>query len=298
MTEEGLLKLENEYIEAWIDISDGMNVCEVRFQGNEVITTNDQRKSAGANYGMPILFPTPGRTRDHVLRFHGHEYEAHVHGLIRKLPFQLVRKNQYLLEGKLVWTSSEKQYDCYPYPFQLNIIIELRDKEIIYSYKLENIGDEELAYGFALHPFFSNPEGNVVITSDIEFVMENNEQLLPTGKLISLEENKAYSLRHWRKVADLRLDTVFYKAQDTLAKIDFGKFTLDMHATSEFQHLVIFTPQKPFFCIEPQTSSTDVFYLYARGYKKESGLRMVNPAEKVNGAVYFIFENKPCYLCK
>jgi galactose mutarotase-like enzyme len=57
-------------------------------------------------------------------------------------------------------------------------------------------------------------------------------------------------------------------------------------ATSrEFTHAVVYTPDRPTFCIENQTSSTDAHNLFAHGFKRESHLLVVAPGKTARGSV-------------
>jgi aldose 1-epimerase len=59
-----------------------------------------------------------------------------------------------------------------------------------------------------------------------------------------------------------------------------------LSGSAAFTHLVVFTPpDRPFFCIENQTSSTDAHNLWADGKREESHLLVVPPGKASSGHV-------------
>lgn len=290
--EQSKIQLDNGIIKVWIDLEDGMNVCKLMYGDQIVIDTDENRKAQGATYGMPILYPTPGRTRDNRLLFGKKEYQAFMHGLIRKHPFSLLdgESDNRKITAYLDWNEREKQYLCYPFRHRLSITVELQKNSLLYSYKVENKGEEQMAYGFALHPFFLNTERKAYVSTTAEYAMESDEHLLPTGKLLSTKGHPEYDIKKPRKVTELSLDTVFYKIHNPMAVIDYPEFQITLETSEEFQHVVIYTPEGyPYFCVEPQTSSADTFHLYEKGFHKESGLQFVLPGEKKQGNIRFSF---------
>ena len=64
-----------------------------------------------------------------------------------------------------------------------------------------------------------------------------------------------------------------------------------MDSTEDFTHMQVFTPKgKPFFCVEKQTCSTDVFNLDAKVLKDESHLIVVPSHTNFKGSVDFSYE--------
>jgi aldose 1-epimerase len=64
--------------------------------------------------------------------------------------------------------------------------------------------------------------------------------------------------------------------------------TVRLEATPDFSHLVLYTPRaEGYFCLENQTCSTDAHTLFDRGFRRESGLRIVKPGEIHRGSVRY-----------
>ena len=120
--------------------------------------------------------------------------------------------------------------------------------------------------------------------------MEATKDLLPTGKLEPVE-GTGWSLLELRPVSELRLDDVYYGATpESMVRVIYSSIGLQIQqkASSDFTHVVVYTPDRDYFCIENQTCSTDAHNLYSRGYKKESHLQIVEPGKKTGGYVEYI----------
>ena len=51
---------------------------------------------------------------------------------------------------------------------------------------------------------------------------------------------------------------------------------------------MLYSPEgEDYFCVEPQTSATDNFNLFASGKEEISGLQIVKPLERKKGEFYF-----------
>ena len=118
---------------------------------------------------------------------------------------------------------------------------------------------------------------------------------LPTGKLLDLAGQADLDARQPRSLEGFLRDDVYYgMTPDKPAQIDFRdkRLKLTLSASEDFTHLVVYTPKdQPWFCVENQTCSTDAHNLYARGFKKESHLQIVEPGKTGSGWVEYKFES-------
>ena len=63
------------------------------------------------------------------------------------------------------------------------------------------------------------------------------------------------------------------------------RLKLLLRGSADFTHLVVYTPNADWFCVENQTCSTDAHNLHAKGLVKESHLQIVPPGKKQSGTL-------------
>ncbi len=289
-----IYRLENDVICAWINPADGMNLHRLCYKDTEVISFDKNRYESGAAYGIPVLFPTPNRTKDSRFIFEGREYPAEMHGIARKAPFKIEEagagKTDAVLTGSLRIGEKHPLYKEYPFLCTLHVSIVLREKGIYYNYEVLNQDERNMPFGFGLHPFFNKLDGNISIRATAKKVMEKDEQLIPNGRLLAVS-NTPYDLSEGKIITNLSLDDVYTDMTDNpRAVLKYPDFKVDIEAGSTFTHIVVYTPEnEPFFCIEPQTCSTNAINLYGSGEKSASGLSVLAPGEKEKGEAAFHF---------
>ena len=112
--------------------------------------------------------------------------------------------------------------------------------------------------------------------------METTDDRLPTGVIECVEGTK-WSLQKPKKLAELSLDDIYFGvAPDIQVWFRHDTIVLKVHqkAKADYTHVVVYTPNSNFFCIENQTSSTDAHNLYARGFEKKSHLQILEARGK------------------
>lgn len=272
-------------IEIVIDPWHGLSVVSLRFHGRELLWYDEQRYLSGNTYGIAVLFPTPNRIRDGMFRFDGEIYgPSRMHGFAKDVPFTVealdCRTSGVRITGRYQLSVNAPVFHEFPFPLELVVAISLVGGRIRWDYTVRNTGSTPLGYGFALHPFFVRSHG-VALWLGASQVMDADQSKLPTRTLHDVV-GAGYDLRQGRPVSSLAgLDTVYYRSQgDFNCRISFDEIHLavDMHASEEFRHFVVYVPASgSFFCVEPQTCSTDCHNLYDRGYREVSNLLLVAP---------------------
>ena len=284
---EGYL-LQNESMEVFVNPADGMNIYQIDWE--------EARYQRKATYGVPVLYPTPNRSENLKIQAYGKQYDARMHGLVKNLPFQVKTAETdgqaALVTGVLEWNEEQPDFAMFPFPSTLSITVKALPDEVVWSYQVDNRGEGELSYGIAIHPYFSKREQEVKISVPAASVMEMTEEKIPTGKLIPAGETVP-DLRTPVLVDGLSLDHVYTDCPaGAYAEIFYKDCKVKLEATEEFGHIVVFTPDAPFFCVENQSCSTDCFNLFAKGYARESGLQAVHAGQKKSGEVRFVFEKQ------
>jgi aldose 1-epimerase len=268
---------------------------ELLAQPPQLADLKDQRT------GTPLMFPTVNRVRDAHMVFEGREFSFEpnngknfIHGLARRRPFQVgpvETKGASAASAQVFLDWDEKQPDFarFPLKHRLTLTYTLRKASLQIGYRVDNQGDARLPFGFGLHPYFHIPAGRegVTVTAPLEKRMDAVE-FLPTGNLLPVAKTD-YDLRKPRPLSALALDDVYVgMTPDKTAAFTLAETGLrvQLGGTADFTHLVVYTPpDKPFFCIENQTSSTDAVNLAGRGKKREAHLQVVAPGKKATGEV-------------
>ncbi len=267
-----IVTLKNQFITADVDLDEGMNVLSIKHKGIDAIELDEMRRDSGATYSIPLLFPTPNRTRDNYYIYNGKRVATVNHGYARKAPFALADKSDsFVLANALFDRISIEER------------IELVESSISWAFKITNNESDEFPFSLALHPFFKKDAFKVLSCSHIE-EMEAIDKL-PTGRLIECEQYDD------RAIDEIYEDTVYYSDEPITATLKGDDLKLTIRGSEEFKHLVIFTaPEKSFICVEPQTGSTDFVNLYNKGFEKEAALLSLKPFQSKELFIAFDFE--------
>lgn len=285
--------LSNKILTLLVNPEDGMNIYDVIYHDISIIKWDEERYQKKLTYGIPILYPTPNRVEQNKIHFAGDTYEARMHGLVKHCKFEVKKNSESTdsceLKAYLEWNEEEaEEFFMFPFESRLEVKIALNTNVISYQYKVINKGNKPLPYGFGIHPFFQKLSDQTKVLLPKGCVMEAKDKL-PTGKKISAVDNVYKGIN----VNDMNLDHVFIGCSDTLkAKILYEDFQINLKATKEFDYVVVYTPNQDFFCIENQTCSTNAHNLFEKGFKKESGLIIVQPGKSKSGSIWFEFTNE------
>lgn len=283
----------------------GANLFSLKMDGTELLW---QPKSldqiAGVSCGVPVLYPTPNRVRDAEFTFSGRKvtFEANagknfIHGLVNRS------------QWKVIHASSEKDHasircilsfqagalaEQFPFPHDVGLTVTVRPGVIRWEYGVDNsAGREPVPFGFALHPYFRyvGQRKNTYLTVPATHLMESVDKL-PTGKLSPVEPPIGRPM----SLEGTKYDDVFFgMTPKTPARIEYrdAGLKVDVRASKEFTHLVVWTPDRPFFGVESQTCSTDAHNLHAAGQEKAAHLQICPPGKKMTGWVEYRVTETP-----
>jgi aldose 1-epimerase len=193
------------------------------------------------------------------------------------------------------------------------VTFTLRRAGVRIAYRVDNRDGARLPFGFGLHPYFCIPDGSpaegqqgqhgrqgrgrgqgagadrsqVFLKVPLARRMEA-EHFLPTGKLLAVA-GTAHDLRRPTALTGLALDDVYFGMQPgKRASFELRRLglTFELSGSAAFTHLVVFTPpDRGFFCIENQTSSTDAHNLANAGAGRTAHLLVVPPGKHAAGHV-------------
>lgn len=219
-----------------------------------------------------------------------------MHGIVRKEAFTieaiLQAPHAVQMIGSIEIAPGSRLFTQFPYHCLLTINIQVDGKGLQYHYQVKNLDHKNLSYGFGLHPFFHLEVDRTYLTVYAKEVMIKKEDYLPTGQLIHVG-GTSFDLNKPRLIRNLNLDDVYTSLSEApQAIISTDQLSIRMTMSEAFSHIVVYTPASgEFFCVEPQTCSTDAINLYNKGEKSASGLLVLKPGESGSGDVWFEFDS-------
>ncbi len=283
----------------------GCNVYSIRVDGTEYFRSPTQLKDLpGVGYGNPVLYPTPNRVRGAQFRFQGKSYKFQpnnrgnfIHGLVHSTAWRVASSRADAdvaqIRCELPFQPGTQHYELFPLAHVFRLTITVKDGSVRWTYEVDNReGKQAVPFGVAFHPYFvyQGQRGDTYLQVPATHVMESME-LLPTGKLLELSGTK-YDLRAGASLKEFVLDDVFFGMSDKRpARIDFRdvKRRVTLRASPEFTHLVVYTPRRPYFCVENQTCSTDAHNLHDQGQRGVAHLQICPSGETMTGWAEYAF---------
>lgn len=262
-------------------------------------------------WGIPILFPFPGRIRDGQFSFRGKEYRLPtgdglgnaLHGFVLDRPWKVLEQCEDRVVGQYDALESDPQFlEFWPADFQITVSYRVSGNVLRFDFVVKNKDPESpLPFGLGLHPYFRVPLGSgeadscrVVVPA--EFTWELDSRLLPSGKQIPV--GGLIDLRNGRLFPDTDLDHVFggLRFQDGCCTLylEDGKssHTLWLKFPDIFQCCVVYNPpNREAICLEPYSCVPDPFTLGKKGI--ETGLRILHPGQSVQGWMHIGVDHRP-----
>lgn len=284
----------------------GNNLYCFRVGEHEIIHYDDRHALASYYTGNPIIYPIPNRCENCRYTFEGNTYwqmkggvPVFLHSLVynENLGYQppVVTEDGITLETYISVDEGHPIYEGYPFRHTVTLTYRLTKDGFDIVHCVENEDDKALPYGLSYHTFFNKLSGDdgTTLTVPARHMMELNETLLPTGKLLDVS-GQSFDLRQPVPLGDLDLDNCFTTVEPNApVVVDYTTLGLKilMNATDDHTHVQVYTPKgKPFFCAEKQTCSSDVVNLHAKGFEKEAHLLVVQPGERHVGVAIFRYQ--------
>jgi len=259
--------------------------------------TLDDLQQSPSRYGIPILFPFPGRVAGGRFGFRGRDYALRVraaagnaiHGFVYDRPWQVIASGASERDGAVLVSRFESQAfpelaAQYPAAFRLDLTYRLRGWSLGIEARAENVGREALPLGYGLHPYLHAPidhgasAGGCVIQVPVTRRWELAE-LLPTGRILPMEEDLASGVSLEGRAFDDVYTGVIAAEDGSRAVLSDTKARLavTVAADPQFREWVVYTPPRPAVCFEPYTCVPDALNLHSRGI--DAGLIVLEPGE-------------------
>lgn len=282
----------------------GFNAYYWTYQGQEILMEPVDVMAFGSKYGIPILFPTPNRIEDGVYMWRGKQYrqrkhgrDVKIHGLVLDETWVVrcwVEQDAAYAEGTIAIEPGNALYEGYPFPCKLTVTYTLRADGLRLDVRVDNTGEDDLPFGFAIHPYFSKrgDANRVWMTAPLTRVYENDDRLLPSGKIVQAAGTWLDISDGLHSVESLDLDNVYCgMTEDLCAQVVYPELRLTLRGDDAFRRLILFTPKdRPGFCIEHQTCSTNALNLHARGLLTESGVLVLPAGQRWDGWITLTVE--------
>lgn len=283
----------------------GANVQSVMHRGVEYFhQPAELSKLPGVNSGNPILYPTPNRIKGGSFEFEGKRYVFregggnHIHGLVNSKAFRVVGvradEDSTSVTCEIRFDGETERAKLFPWDHAFRMTVTLRDGIVRWDYEVDNDkSGRNLPFGVALHPYikYLGERKSTYLTVPATSLMESFKQL-PSGKLLALDGHRL-DARKATSLADFNSDDVFFGMTPAKpAKVEYRDQdrSITFKASSEFTHLVVWTPDRPYMGIENQTCSTDAHNLASQGKDDVAHLQICPPGEKRTGWVEYHFE--------
>lgn len=252
-----------------------------------------------ARHGMPLLFPFPNRIRDGQFSWHGREYRLPrndprganaIHGFVLNRPWNILAVSEDTANGSFVTLSQDSAsvsaeiQTLWPAGFDLEITWLLHGPTLELHIDVRNCADEDLPFGFGVHPYFRMPAAGAALRWLGEPPVSQWElrDCLPTGKRGPVTP-RCHKLLTGKPLGEDSFDDAFRIE----GKAEQGAWLLQspegwsIRATQgpgcdAFKDHVIFTPpHREAVCLEPYTCITDAINLQPQGI--DAGLLVLPP---------------------
>lgn len=253
----------------------GGRVAQITIGDRQLLRGESDRAGAGwAYWGAYPLAPWSNRIPGGRFMFQGHEFTVPVnwsdgsaiHGLVAREPWSVRTASHHRVE---------MQIDVVEGPFELSCeqVLELSPGMLTVTLSARNRADHPVPAGLGIHPWLNASSLRIPAT-----------QIWPTVNAVPTGEPRAV-----RAGEDLRsgmlppvLDACFTGLTDSKALV--GDVTLEWSAPVD--HLVVYTGEPGWVCVEPVTHANNGFNLMADGVPGH-GVEVLEPGGALSATFGF-----------
>lgn len=258
-----------------------------------------------ARHGMPILFPFPNRIRDGRFSWQGRHYQLlcndprganAIHGFVLNQPWRVAAVSEGTETGSFVTLTCDsgslpaEVQSLWPGGFDLETTWLLHGHTLELQIDVRNCSDEDLPFGFGVHPYFRMPANGAGLRRESAGKVSQWElsECLPSGKRAAVSA-RCHQLLTGQPFREDAFDDAFHIEEKT----NQGAWLLRspkgwaIRATQgpgcdAFRDQVIFTPpHREAVCLEPYTCITDAINLQQQGV--DAGLIVLPPGATWEG---------------
>lgn len=232
----------------------------------------------------PVLFPVVGELKDGKYIFENKEYKMPRHGFARDKVFEADQASETCVTFTL--NSDEESFLIYPFKFIFKIEYELKERELMCSYIVENPGDKTLYFSVGAHPAFNVPLQQNLQYTNYELKFDNDHKLSRHLLHNGLTGDHTKTIELDKGVLHLT-PSLFYDDAIVLKFIGSRQIKLmtekDKHGLKftfdEFPYFGIWAAKDaPFICLEPWCGIADNIHHNYQLTDKE-GINLLQPGE-------------------
>jgi len=210
-----------------------------------------------------------------------------MHGDVRARAFAILDRSP--VSARFAFDSKAAANLNWPWSFQVISRYEIDGPTLIIALEVINTDSKPMPAGCGIHPYFMRElwaaGENPLLTAPVaaEYPLLKG---VPTGPATPTDRSRALAAE--APLSTKAIDTVFggFGGKATL-RWPGSNVTLTMQASTNQQHLVLFTPTIPgtdkplsFFALEPQSMANDGFNLAANG-ADNSGMVILQPGQRL-----------------
>lgn len=269
----------------------GANVIELkdRTRGIDILRTpskkdSDLFKNVPQVFGLPLLFP-PNRIEDGTFKLGNKVYtfpinepnrNNYIHGFIKNEKWDITKKEilneEVLIEATFNFDENHDFYKYFPHKFKFTLLYNLSKEGLKQTTSIVNLSDEEMPIAVGFHTAFNVPfytkskEENYRVVASIDKRLEQNDRLLPTGKICELSGYEADYLNNGIIPLERPIEKHYLLKHIKFKENDFkgaiiedisNKVRVVYSMGEEYTHIVIWNDNgdKNYICLEPQTSA-------------------------------------------
>lgn len=208
----------------------------------------------------PLLFPIVGELKNREYQWKGDTFKMRRHGFARNKMFELLEVS----DNKLffILKSNDDTLANYPFHFELIVGYELKDNELIHSYKIKNTDESEMWYSIGGHPAYALPNAFTNYTlqlnktePNLKRTKLNDKGLRVSVEDFTLDDNNTFQL-HYNLFEE---DAIVFEQlnSDEISLFHNDDKVLQM-TFKDFPFFGIWTlPNAPYICLEPWQGIAD-----------------------------------------
>ncbi|MCY8789714.1 aldose 1-epimerase [Bacillus inaquosorum] len=296
------IKAGNEHIEMIVVPEWGSNVISLVDKTTQLQLLREPETAESFHdtptlYGIPILFP-PNRISDGTFSFRGRTYHFdinekdkhnHLHGFLYQEKWNVVTMKQtdeeVIVETEIDLSELPHVYKQFPHHAVVRMTYKLKGNTLFKHATVMNKGKEAFPWGIGYHTTFVFPEESSLFSLTADQQWELDERLLPTGKLMDVQNKEA--LHEGMDLRSQQLDDVFLSSyqkrggeNQAVIYHQHAHISIIYKADEQFKHWVVYNAdgKQGYLCPEPYTWVTNAVNLNVS--PSLTGVQVLEPGEE------------------